>query len=120
MDSHKEAEIMSIQAETWAEIRRLKLVESLSTSEISRILKIDRKTVRKALQLEEAPQRKPVSRISKLDPFTDYINERLEKYPNLPASVVYEEIKRQGYAGRMRILYEYMSSVKGKNREVYD
>ncbi len=112
---------MSMQAEIWAEIRRLSLVEKVSISEIARRLRVSRKTARKALASEVCPQRiKAIAdRPSKLDTFRDYINERLEKYPQLPASVVYEEIKGRGYGGKLRILEEYLQGLKKKTKESF-
>lgn len=112
---------MSMQAAIWAEIRRLNLVEKVSVSEIARKLRVSRKTVRKALASDVCPQRLPTATVrpSKLDPFKDYINERLGKYSRLPASVVYEEIKRQGYPGKIRIVEDYLHKIKKKTEEAF-
>ena len=82
---------------------------------------ISPKTARKALASDVCPQRLPAAtdRPSKLDPFRDYINERIEKYPQLPASVVYEEIKRRGYNGKLRILEAYLQGSKKKTKETF-
>jgi len=98
----------------------LGLVEKLPISEIARRMRISRKTVRRALQSEMSPERKAGrQRPSKLDPYKGYINERLREYPGLPATVIFDEIKPQGYAGKMRILWEYVSSVRENKREVF-
>lgn len=111
----------SMQPQVWAEIRRLNLIEKVSISEIARRLRVSRKTVRKALATEICPQRIPAttSRVSKLDPFKDYLNERLVKYPKLPANVLFREIKAQGYNGKLRILEEYVGGVKRKTKEPF-
>lgn len=110
-----------MQAEIWAEMRRLRLVEKVSISEIARRLMISRKTVRKALSSEVCPQRFQAvgSRSSKLDPFRDYLNDQIEKYPKLPACVLFRNIKEQGYTGKLRILEGYVHELKKKTEEAF-
>lgn len=99
----------------------MSLVEKISNSEIARRLMVSRKIVRKALASEICPQRikSAAVRPSKLDPFKDYINERLVKYPKLPAVVVFNEIKDQGYNGKRRIVETYVSKLKKKTEESF-
>ncbi len=81
---------------------------------------MDRKTVRTALQAEQLPVRQMCqSRPSKLDAYKSYILNRLNEYPQLPATVLYEEITRAGYAGKLRILWQYVASIRHKKREVF-
>ncbi len=110
-----------MQPQIWAEIRRLNLVEKVSISEIARRLTISRKTVRKALASEICPQRIQAATVrpSKLDPFRDYINERLAKYPKLPAGVLFRELKDRGYSGKLRILEAYVAGIKKKTEEAF-
>lgn len=112
---------MHMQAEIWAEIRRLNLVEKLSISEIARRLSVSRKTVRKALAAEVCPQRikAAATRPSKLDPFKDYINERLAQYPKLPAGVLFKEIKDRGYGGKLRIVESYVGGTRKRTDEAF-
>jgi len=109
-----------MNAELWAHIKKLWTQEKLSKAEIARRTGLDRKTVRRALA-KESPFPNPSSkdRISKLDPFKNYIRERLEKYPRLSGVVLLDEIKRQGYAGKIRILNRYLSSLRGRAQEVF-
>ena len=96
-----------MNAQTWAEARRLKLVEKHTVSEISRRLGIDRKTVRRALSYAGFPEKAPCpEKPSKLDAYKPYIHDRLKEYPRLAATRIYEEIKPLGYQGRMRIVWE--------------
>jgi len=104
----------------WAEIKRLHQVEQCSISEISRRVRMDRKTVRKALQAEQLPVRQMRQNLpSKLDAYKSYILDRLKTYPQLPATVLYEEITRNGYTGKLRILWQYVASIRQKKREAF-
>jgi transposase len=109
-----------MQPEVWAEIKRLKQVEGLSVAEIARRVCMDRKTVRRAIQAERMLVSKRTRRSpSKLEPFRSYIQERLKEYPNLAGTVIFEEIKRQGYTGKIRILTKYIAGLRQKAREVF-
>lgn len=112
---------MSMQAQIWAEIRRLSLVEKVSVSEIARRLLVCRKTVRTALAAAACPQRikANVARPSKLDPFREHITERLAKYPRLPANVLFNEIKARGFTGKLRIIERCVSKLKKKTSESF-
>ena len=92
--------------------------EGVSTSEIARQMGLDRKTVRKALRHESWPDddaRVRVARPSKLDVSKPYIQARLEKSP-LSAVRLLEEIRAQGYDGRMTILKDFVQSIKERER----
>lgn len=109
-----------METQIWAEIRRLSEVEGLSISEISRRMALDRKTVRSALEKAEPPKHSvPPVRPSKLDPYKVYINDRLKEYPHMPATALFEEIKRFGYAGKMRIVWKYTACIRSKKKEVF-
>ena len=91
----------------------------VSISDIARQMGLDRKTVRKALGTDCWPddtQRPRVVRPSKLDPFRDYIRARLDGTPSLSAVRIYEEIKGQGYSGRISILKEFVHGIKEEHR----
>lgn len=109
-----------MNAETWALIKRLHEAENLSISEIARRTNLDRKTVRGALAQSFLPVRKQSSpRPSKLDPYKDFIAQRLQQYPHLHGTVLFDEIKRLGYCGKMRILWEYLEKVRQKQKEAF-
>jgi len=104
----------------WAEIRRLHQVEQCTVSEIARRVGMDRKTVRKALDADQLPVRQMrCVRPSKLDAYKAHIADRLKGYPHLPATVLYEEIKRMGYIGKLRILWQYLAAIRQKKREPF-
>lgn len=90
-----------------------------SVREISRTLKISRNTVRRHLRQEEklAYKRRKANE-GKLRPFLGYLQERVKaaRPEWLPATVLYREIKEQGYPGRIRILQSYLKTLKPKRQ----
>lgn len=109
-----------MQPELWAEIKRLRAVEKLSISEIARRARKDRKTVRQTLESQSMPIRKPRNpKPSKLIPFKGYLQERLEQYPRLSGTSLFEEIKKQGYTGKLRLLNKYLLTRRSKAKEVF-
>ncbi len=104
-----------MKTELWANIRRMREAEKLSISEISRLLRIHRKTVRHALEsvlkppLNEARGRRAES---KLEPFKTYITDRLKEYPNLTGAKILMEIQKQGYGGGYTILKDYIKQMR--------
>lgn len=82
-----------------AEIRRLFTVEGWRKHTIARQLGVHHATVKRALErdgiLSESGPRK-----SMIDPFVPFLRETLERYPELPASILYEMARRRGYPGR--------------------
>lgn len=109
-----------MQVEMWAQIKRLKEVEKLSNRAIARRFGIDKKTVRRALQREKAPDHSdPRGRPSKLNPFKGYIQERVQKYPDLSGVVLLREIQNHGYSGKIKVLTDYLSEIRQKSKEVF-
>lgn len=109
-----------MQPEIWATIKRLSEVENIAVSEIARRVGRDRKTVRRALLAQNVPVYTRVQKIpSKLDPFKGYIQERIREYPRLTSTALLEEIKRQGYKGKIRILVEYLTGLRRRAKEVF-
>ncbi|MGE5553724.1 MAG: IS21 family transposase [Betaproteobacteria bacterium] len=83
--------------------------DGLTVSEIARRTGHDRKTVRKLIRQDSVPQyRRRVPAASKLDPFKDYVLQRMEQGV-LNSEKVFREIVAQGYTGKQRILREFMS-----------
>lgn len=80
----------------------------LSIREISQTLEVSRNTVRKYVRSPEIPKPKPrPPRVSKLDPYKDYIQERLVQGVD-NCEVLLREIREQGYTGGHSILREYV------------
>ena len=87
------------------------------------LLKIHRKTVRRALAsglkppINEARGRRNES---KLESFKTYISDRLKEYPHLTASKILMEIQKQGYGGGYTILKDYIRRIRtGKNPSAF-
>ena len=88
-------------------------IGKVNISEISRMTGFDRKTVRHYLSSDVPPEsRRRRNRPSKLDKYKPYIRNRLEQYPSLTRTRIYEEIKEQGYDGGLTILGDYISKVR--------
>jgi transposase len=89
-----------ISAELAAEIRRLFEFEGWRRHTIARHLGLHHGTVHRALQRAGVwSERKTPRRRSTLDPYVAFVRDTLERYPRLPASTLYEMVRRRGYPG---------------------
>ena len=79
---------------------------------IAKTLGLNRRTVSKRLKESELQPYKKITYKSKLDPYKDYISSRIKQaYPDkIPASVIYEEIKKYGYDGKIRIIQSFLQT----------
>jgi len=95
---------------------------------IARALGIARKTVRRLLSdLEErrtagddvlgqaASKRSP--RPSKLDPYVDVITELVQKYPDIRATRLHEELSARGFDGKYTIVREYLKKIRPRPKK---
>ena len=74
-------------------------------------------TVRKYITKNAVPSyKKREKTTSKLDNYKSYINVRVNQAkPNwIPATVIFDEIKKQGYLGKISLLRNYMYNIKPK------
>ena len=93
--------------------------QGVSIKGIARELGVSRNTVRKYLRADQAPEFKACrSRPSKLDPFKDYLQQRVAAaHPDwIPATVLFDEIKAMGYPGGRTISCDYMATLKPRRR----
>lgn len=90
-----------------ARMHRL-LEEGLPKTTIARHLGRSRQTIYNWLTQQPRPRTR---RNSKLDPYKPYIENRLRLF-DLPATVVLQEIREQGYEGGITILRDFMAKVK--------
>jgi len=107
-----------IDQEEWVMIRSL-AQQGLGIRAIARHLGIDRNTVRRALRREGVPQyKRRAPRASKLDPFKEYLRQRLQACPELSATRLWQEISVQGYQGRFSILRDFVRPLRQEHRRV--
>jgi len=100
-----------ITLEDWVMIKHMHK-QGVPKTRIARELGLDPKTVSKAINEDEPPEGKRQSRGSILDPYKDYIKQRLDKY-DLTGVRLLREIKERGYAGSYTIVKDYVRQVKG-------
>lgn len=99
------------------EVMEIKILhqQGLSIRGISRRLGLSRNTVKRYLKNNKKPEysSRP-ARYSKLEPYKAYICQRVESARPawIPATVIYTEIKQQGYSGSIRLLRYYMAELK--------
>lgn len=108
-----------MNAELWAEIQRLRRIEKAPIAQISRRLGLDRKTIRRALRTDRLPVIARAAAPSRVAPYASYIAERLAAYPHLPATVLWRELKKQGYPGGLRILQRHLHGLRDKAQPVF-
>jgi transposase len=107
-DEQLENTIITLHGQGWT-IRR-----------ISRELRVSRKRIRRVLASNSVlrdtppePQIKPKKkRVSKLDPYKEFIGELLEKYNSITGQRVYEHLKKKGFDGEITIVRDYLNSVR--------
>jgi transposase len=110
-----------MNAQVWAEIKRLCLREGLSQRRVAQMMKLDKKTVRRALRMEEYKARKTSScrRPSKLAPYKKDIAELIEEYPGISGQRIYEELQKRGYQGKITILQDYLKEIRDSQKEAF-
>lgn len=90
-----------------------------SIRSISKITRIDRRTISKRLKQDEKMEYKKRVYKSHLDKYKEYIISRVNQaLPNkIPSSVIFEEICEYGYAGKIRVLQYYLASLNPKHKK---
>jgi transposase len=106
----------------WAEIRRLSEIEKLSQRRIAQRLHCSRRTVKRALAMEQPPATAArLARGSLLDPYRAKIDALLAKYPELSAVRILEEIRKgaEGYRGGISLVRQYVRQVRRARGRIY-
>ena len=89
---------MTVSAAVAAEIVRLFTVEGWWVGTIARHLGVHHSAVRRVLKTTgKVPEKH--RRSSMVDPYRSFIQEIFERYPRLPASVLYRMVRQRGYPG---------------------
>jgi len=102
--------------EEWVDILTLHR-QGLGIKTIARRLNISRNTVRNAIRRGTPPVYKRALRPSKLDPFKDYIIQRLSDFPELSCERLFKEIVAQGYTGKKTILKDFTKPYRLRRKE---
>jgi transposase len=96
----------------WAEVHRLHHVEGLLKSAIAARLGMSRTTVIRLLGLREPPKYQRVSAGSCVDGFADQIAALLAEDARVPATVILQRLRSQGFAGGISILKQHLARVR--------
>lgn len=96
---------------TYCQIRHLTLDQKLTTRQIARELKLNRKTVRKWVTRESFHKAPLPPRASKLDPFKGQIVRLLERHA-YSAQQVFQQIKEHGFDGQYTIVKAFVRQVR--------
>ncbi|MDQ0351511.1 transposase [Alkalibacillus filiformis] len=79
--------------------------------------RVDPKTIRKYIKSDQLFKLKQVSsRVSKLEPFKDYLKERVQEGAT-NCSVLLDEIRAMGYEGKMTILRDFIKPYRQKPKK---
>jgi transposase len=89
--------------------------QGLSIRAIADATGLARNTVRKILRGEHSPARKPADRVTKLDPFKDYLRRRRAEHP-LSAVRLFDEIRPMGYTGSLPTLRRFLATLDTQAR----
>lgn len=95
-----------LRLEEWVDIVSMRKA-GISISEIARTLGVSRNTVRAHLRRDGPPEYRRESRGSKLDPYKDYLADRLSEFPELSARRLFDEVRARGYTGGISILKDF-------------
>lgn len=96
----------------WAEVRRLHEREHLSKKHIAERLGMSRTTVHRLLELAEPPRYERPRRPSLLDGHLDSIKAMLKEDSAVPATVMLQHLRREGYRGGVSILKDLLVELR--------
>jgi len=99
------------QVHDWAKVKEL-VREGVPKRHIAERLGCSRTTVYRLLLLETPPSYERAPAGALLDPFKDAVAALLRADATAPATVIRQHLQRQGYAGGVSILKDYLSEVR--------
>jgi transposase len=110
---------MKATPELEAEIVRLHYAEHWPVGTIATQLDVHPDVVRRVLGL--GVHRRPSQlRPKMVDPYREFIDDTLRRYPKLRATRLYDMLRERGFTGAVRTLREYVAQVRPRpRREVY-
>ncbi len=85
--------------------------QGMTQIEIAAALGVTDRTVRNYLSERPRPSIKPIRR-SKLDPFRDYVRTTIEMNTGMNGELIYDSIRKMGYAGKRSVLKEYITKIR--------
>jgi transposase len=101
-----------IGVELWAEIRRLYFVEGRSKRAIHRLTGVHRDTITRAVGSQVPPRYSRVPAGSMVDPFKEWICDRLREDPALQSQRLRELATELGYRGGKTVFDDYVREVR--------
>ena len=102
---------MTALPETEVEIRRLFFAEHWPVGTIATQLQVHEDVVRRVTGLL-SPKRHVAGPPRLVEPFEDFIDETLRRYPTLRATRLYDMARERGYPGSVRTLREHVAKVR--------
>jgi transposase len=106
-----------ITPETRAEICRLVRSEHLSITKAAKALGIHHSTVRNAIESEGRIRSAVRTKVSTLDPFVPFIQQKLDEYPDIPASAIWQMLKDRGFRGGETSVRARVATIRGQRRK---
>src|SRR5450759_2089737 len=107
-----------ISQETRAQIRRYFYAEHWKIGTIARELGVHPDTVRNAIESERFRSMQPL-RASLVDPYSAFLRQTLEQYPDLLATRLYLMIRDRGYSGSVVQLRRSVARLRPHSREPF-
>jgi transposase len=95
----------------WARVHRLHHVEGLSKAAVAARLSMSRTTVHRLLALSEPPRYLRQQAGWQVEAFAEAIAAMLREDPKVPATVIAQRLRPQGFGGSVRNLKEYLRRV---------
>src|SRR6266849_5157493 len=108
-----------LDAATIAEIRRLHYAEHWKVGTIASQVGVHPDAVRHALRLEPGARAPLPPRRRQIDAFMPWLQETLERYPRLRATVLHRMLRERGFTGGMSQLRRVVRELRPRQREVF-
>jgi hypothetical protein len=101
-----------VGVEQWAEIRRLYFVEKRSKRAIHKLTGVHRDTITRAIERDVPPRYVRAPAGSKVDPFKDWVCERLREDPSIQSQRLREMASELGYDGGKTVFDDFVREVR--------